>query len=601
LAPEQIKALEGWHDDDDEEQREGLQDGVAILPVRGTLVKRGAYLDSMSGLTSYEALQGEFSSMMADPDVKAIVMDIDSPGGEVSGMFELAAAIAAARGTKPIIGIANDSAFSAAYCLASCADRLLVTDVGGVGSIGCYMLHMDQSGYDKEKGLKYTYIHSGDRKVDGNPHEPLSDAAAEQAQGEVDRIRQMFVQAVAKNRGVDAQALYDTEAATFMGNDGIPLLADQVGTLQDAVDMAISKSKAARSFQVAQPGDDSKLCGPIAPHKTATSDKSWDGPANEARLKLNQSGSYYRKAYAWQDSKGDETKKASYKFIHHEVSGDGAIGAANIKACQTGIGVLNGGRGGTTIPSGDKKGVYNHLASHLKSAGVEPPDFKGEAPGEVTDEREAIFTAFGLSKNPAKDLIMMGPDGEKILALRRLGTSSLATAAAAESEKITGLLVPYNSQSCDLGGFYEIYQPGCFSEWLKSNDDAQVLGFHNPEQVMGRRSNDTARFWEAPDGLHFEADPPDTQAARDLKVMIARGDVRESSAAFYILQHRWEQRSIGRVRIIEKAKLVEGSPHSFAAYENSTSAVVPAKEDKAAADASELETLEARLRLIKML
>lgn len=118
--------------------------------------------------------------------------------------------------------------------------------------------------------------------------------------------------------------------------------------------------------------------GAIGVHHTETSDEAWDGPANEARLRLGEDEAYYRKAFAWQDPEGDAGTKAAYKFIHHAVSSAGEIGAANLTACSTGIGVLNGGRGGTTIPSGDRRGVYNHLAAHLRDADREPPELSGQ-------------------------------------------------------------------------------------------------------------------------------------------------------------------------------------------------------------------------------
>jgi len=114
----------------------------------------------------------------------------------------------------------------------------------------------------------------------------------------------------------------------------------------------------------------------IASHSTATSDASWDGPANEARARSGESEAYYRRIYAWRDPDGDETVKSSYRFIHHEVDSDGNPGAANIRACQTGIAVLNGARGGTTIPDEDRQGVWNHLARHLRDADVEPAELK---------------------------------------------------------------------------------------------------------------------------------------------------------------------------------------------------------------------------------
>ena len=88
-----------------------------------------------------------------------------------------------------------------------------------------------------------------------------------------------------------------------------------------------------------------ELRAAIPPHSTDTSEGAWDGPANEARLRNDESAAYYRRAYAWVDPDGDPDTKAAYRFIHHEVDADGNIGAANIQACITAIGILNGGRG----------------------------------------------------------------------------------------------------------------------------------------------------------------------------------------------------------------------------------------------------------------
>lgn len=117
----------------------------------------------------------------------------------------------------------------------------------------------------------------------------------------------------------------------------------------------------------------------ISSHSTATSDESWDGPANERRLRNDGGAAYLRRAYAWQDPDGDPERKATYRFIHHEVSGDGAVGAANMRACSTGIAVLNGGRGGTTIPASDRRGVYAHLARHMRDGDRDVPELRSSA------------------------------------------------------------------------------------------------------------------------------------------------------------------------------------------------------------------------------
>ena len=125
-------------------------------------------------------------------------------------------------------------------------------------------------------------------------------------------------------------------------------------------------------------------------HSTATTDTAWDGPEMDRRCPSERAP--LRASHAWVDPDGDPDVKSSYKFIHHMVSAGGEVGAANIRGCQSGIGVLNGGRGGTTIPDGDHRGVWNHLAKHLRDADVEPPELKsvdghGQAEGDDGEPR----------------------------------------------------------------------------------------------------------------------------------------------------------------------------------------------------------------------
>ncbi len=115
--------------------------------------------------------------------------------------------------------------------------------------------------------------------------------------------------------------------------------------------------------------------GPIRAHGTDTSTSRWSGPRNEAKLG-DAPAATLRQAYAWVDPEGDPDTKSAYKFIHHEVRRGVEVGAANVKACRSGIGILNGGRGGANIPDADRKGVWNHLARHLRDAGEDPPPLK---------------------------------------------------------------------------------------------------------------------------------------------------------------------------------------------------------------------------------
>jgi ClpP class serine protease len=188
---------------------------------------------------------------MADPDIKAVLLCINSPGGSVSQMHDATDAIYyGMRGRKPCAAISDDSMYSAAYLIGSAADKVFVDrHTGGVGSLGTWTAHSDLSGMLDKAGIKVTLIYSGDRKVDASPVQPLSAKARELIQQEVDAVRNGFIQSVARNRGVSADALYKTEAAVYMRGEGIPLLADFVGKTEDALTYLRGKiaSKATRS------------------------------------------------------------------------------------------------------------------------------------------------------------------------------------------------------------------------------------------------------------------------------------------------------------------------------------------------------------------
>ena len=218
-----------------EEGDYAVLDGVAVVPVQGTLLKKESFLSSWSGASSYEQIQRQVARAVDDASVRAILLDVDSPGGETSGCFELADYIYSIRGVKPVYAAANDIALSAAYAIASSASRVFVTRTGAVGSIGVYALHVDQSAFDKDLGAKYTFIFAGEKKVDGNPHEPLSESAKGDIQAEVDREYGIFVETVARNRKASAKTIAGTQAGLFWADNAIPLLADQVGTLDDAL------------------------------------------------------------------------------------------------------------------------------------------------------------------------------------------------------------------------------------------------------------------------------------------------------------------------------------------------------------------------------
>lgn len=210
--------------------------GIAVIPVVGTLVNRTAGLAALSGLTSYQRLAGHLAQAARDPAVRGLLLDVDSAGGEAGGVFDLADQVASLRGIKPVYALAAEACFSAAYALAGGAERLYVTRTAGVGSVGVVALHLDQSAADEQAGRHYEYVFAGERKVDGNPHAPLSEGARAALQGEVDRLQGLFVAHVARCRGLNEAEVRNQQAALYFGTNAVSAgLADQVGTLASAL------------------------------------------------------------------------------------------------------------------------------------------------------------------------------------------------------------------------------------------------------------------------------------------------------------------------------------------------------------------------------
>jgi signal peptide peptidase SppA len=218
--------------------------GVAIIQIEGTLVQKLGCLKPYSGMTGYDGIRQNLYAAINDPEVKAIALDICSPGGEVSGCFDLVDAIYEIRGIKPIWGILNEYAYSAGYAIASACDYLTVPRTGGVGSIGVITMHVDMAKAIDSAGLKVTFITYGKHKADGAPEIPLAPEALERYQKEIDAMGELFVNTVARNRNLDASKVKNTEAITFMGQNGVDMgLADAVMSPDAAFNALFEKVK----------------------------------------------------------------------------------------------------------------------------------------------------------------------------------------------------------------------------------------------------------------------------------------------------------------------------------------------------------------------
>lgn len=211
-----------------------IVDGIAVIEISGVLIHRGSWIGQSSGQTSYEGISAQIEAATRDPNVRGLALEIDSFGGEVAGVFDLADQIRAVRATKPVWAFVAEHAFSAGYALASQADRILLPRTGAVGSIGVVVMHADLSGQLDQDGVRVTLIHSGQRKVDGNPYEPLPEAVRDDIQREIDVLRFLFAETVAAGRGdrLSQDAALATEAATYRGTDAVTAgFADEVTDL----------------------------------------------------------------------------------------------------------------------------------------------------------------------------------------------------------------------------------------------------------------------------------------------------------------------------------------------------------------------------------
>lgn len=206
-------------------------EGIAVIPVYGTLVQKLGTLRPYSGMTGYDGIRRVFLTAVNDPEVKGICLDIDSPGGEVAGCFDLVDLIYAERGKKPIHAILSENAFSAAYAIASAADKICVPRTGGVGSVGVIVIHCDWSQHIKDDGLKVSIITYGNRKAESNPYVALSDEAKAAIQHDVDEMGRLFVSTVSRNRGLSETVIRNTQAACYLAAEGVQMgLADAVAS-----------------------------------------------------------------------------------------------------------------------------------------------------------------------------------------------------------------------------------------------------------------------------------------------------------------------------------------------------------------------------------
>lgn len=312
----------------------------------------------------------------------------------------------------------------------------------------------------------------------------------------------------------------------------------------------------------------------IMPHEGAAKPGEWDGPAMRALVRSPENPEYFRRIFAFLDEGKDENVKSSYRFIHHFVGENGDAGPPSETACRTGIAVLNGARGGTTLRGDDRAGVYEHLARHLREAGIEPPELaSAEAMGR-------------LSRRV----------GGATLEIREgLRLAAVPIAARAAGALLTGYASVYDSPSVDFGGWREIVARGAFDESLSEKNSRPIKAFwnHNSDIVLGSTDAGTLHLESDHRGLLVSIEPP--ASAAQYVESIQRGDVSQMSIGFIVREQEWvEEKSGSLLRIIRNIDLWEVSPVAFPAYPSTS--ITASREGRS----TDYGLLRAKLRLLQL-
>lgn len=216
-----------------------FQDGLAVIPVHGTLLNRfGACYGYVTG---YSFLRRQREAAMQDPDVKHIIYDCNSGGGEAAGCMEFAQESFEMRGIKPSTAIVDSNCYSACFAIASGCDQIIVTPSGGAGSIGVLSMHVDVSKMLDNFGVKVTLLHKGDYKVQGNPFEELSEDARASIEASIGHTYDRFTKLVAQNRNMDVKSVIDTQARCYDADAALELgLIDGVASPMEAIRAILS-------------------------------------------------------------------------------------------------------------------------------------------------------------------------------------------------------------------------------------------------------------------------------------------------------------------------------------------------------------------------
>lgn len=223
---------------------------IGIISIQGSIAYKESFWSRIFGLPTYEGIKRSFAMLSGDESVKAILMVVNSPGGNALGMAETSNYIYSLREKKPILAFAEGMMLSAAYGLGSAAEEVYVMKEGDVGSIGVLMQLVNFTKALEMEGIEVNYVYAGEEKIDLSPYRPLPDRARSRLQKQVDALYESFTELTARNRGTTQKAMKDTKAALFMGEEGVRVgLVDGVKTYKEMIARTVERAGGAKSFR----------------------------------------------------------------------------------------------------------------------------------------------------------------------------------------------------------------------------------------------------------------------------------------------------------------------------------------------------------------
>lgn len=330
---------------------------TALITIDGSLVNRGAWIGASSGLTSYEGIAAELDEVAAEARagrIDNLILDVNSYGGEATGMFNLAAKIRSMRQSMRVVAVVNDVAASAGYGLTSSAHEVVISPTSLVGSIGVVMMHLDRSAEMSAKGINPTFIHAGAKKVDGHPFGPLPEDVRADMQRDVIAFYDRFIETVEAGRGKDrlsAKKARATEADVFIGQEAIDAgLADRMASL-DEVLAGLSRPRRGKSSST-----------PRRSEMYRDEDVTEAVASERARIKS---------ILELPEAQGRQTAARSLAFTA-DLSADAAKATLAALPEET-IAEAGSGRAVSTVPSiGQRAGEHREVGSFGRVDGVAP-------------------------------------------------------------------------------------------------------------------------------------------------------------------------------------------------------------------------------------